>query len=114
MQRNSYCSLNGPSFFVSKSKIPPLYIPPTLQIVRSALGPNFAARMAADHRTFPRNESRSEHLETAYIQFNYIAYILCSYTTFHRIVWRAWNLGKSVRNGVSTTYEALSGALGSF
>jgi len=33
--------------FVSKSKIPPLYIPPTLQIVRSALGSNFAARMTS-------------------------------------------------------------------
>ena len=35
------------------------------------------------------NESRSEHLETAYIQCNYIVYILYSYTTFHRIVRRA-------------------------
>ena len=36
-----------PLAFVSKSEVPPLYIPPTLQIVRSALGPNFVARMAS-------------------------------------------------------------------
>src|ERR1700686_3477840 len=106
MQRNSYCSLNGPSFFVSKSKIPPLYIPPTLQIVRSALGPKFRG---ADGKptTEPFQGMRVDLNTLRQRTFNVTISFLyfCSYTTFHRIVWRAWNLGKSVRNGMSTTYE---------
>ena len=35
--------------FASTSKTPLLGIPPTRLIVRSALGPNFAARMASRH-----------------------------------------------------------------
>jgi hypothetical protein len=51
MQRNPYWPLKGPSFF-STTEIPPSCISLTVQIARSASGPNFAARMAS-RRNFP-------------------------------------------------------------
>ncbi len=46
MQRNPYWPLNGPSFF-STSESPSQCISLTVQVAQSALGSNFAARMAS-------------------------------------------------------------------
>jgi hypothetical protein len=46
MQRNPYWPLNGPSFF-STIEIPSQCISLTGQVAQSALGSNFAARMAS-------------------------------------------------------------------
>jgi hypothetical protein len=46
MQRNPYWPLNGPSFF-STTEILSQCVSLTVQVAQSALGSNFAARMAS-------------------------------------------------------------------
>jgi hypothetical protein len=57
MQRNPYWPLNGPSFF-STTEIPSQCISLTVQVVQSASGSNFAARMAS-RRSFANVPDRS-------------------------------------------------------